>query len=72
MTFIPVSRRCHECNKLVHVVARDQKEVTCTCGAKYKVFREGRYLEKISSGAEIEERSPWEKFETNHDSNQNE
>jgi Zn finger protein HypA/HybF involved in hydrogenase expression len=63
MTFVPISKRCLDCNKLIHIVTADQKEVSCPCGAKYKVLRDGLSLEKISSGAEkIEERSPWEKF----------
>jgi thiamine pyrophosphate-dependent acetolactate synthase large subunit-like protein len=74
MTFVPISKRCLDCNKLIHIVTADQKEVSCPCGAKYHIVKQnGLSLEKISSGAEkIEERSPWEKFtRANKDSNQN-
>jgi Zn finger protein HypA/HybF involved in hydrogenase expression len=62
MTFVPVSKRCHDCNKLIHIVSADQKEVTCPCGAKYRVLRDDLSLEKISSGEKADESSPWEKF----------
>lgn len=62
MTFIPISKRCQDCNKHIHIVTSDQKEVTCPCGAKYRVLRKGLTLEKISSGEKVEERSPWERF----------
>lgn len=74
MTFTPISKRCHDCNKHIHIVTEDQMDVTCPCGAKYRVLRDGLSLEKISSGAKkIEEVSPWEKFtRANNDSNQSE
>jgi len=63
MTFAPISKRCQDCNKFIHLVLAEQKEVSCPCGAKYRVPRKGLVLEKISSGAKkTEEASPWDKF----------